>query len=41
VLIRLKKLVVMAFTVTAGTVTSIRSLAAPARLGQLVPSWVA
>jgi RNA polymerase sigma factor (sigma-70 family) len=32
---------VMAFTVTDGAVTSIRSLAAPARLGQLVPSWVA
>ncbi|MEU5695345.1 sigma-70 family RNA polymerase sigma factor [Actinosynnema sp. NPDC020468] len=32
---------VMAFTVAAGTITAIRSLTDPARLGQVVPSWVA
>jgi RNA polymerase sigma-70 factor (ECF subfamily) len=32
---------VMTFTVAEGAVTSIRGLTAPARLGQIVPSWVA
>ena len=32
---------VMAFTVADGAVTAIRGLTAPARLGQVVPSWVA
>ena len=32
---------VMAFTVADGVVTAIRGLTAPARLGQVVPSWVA
>lgn len=32
---------VLAFTVTGGVVTAIRGLTAPARLGQIVPSWVA
>jgi RNA polymerase sigma factor (sigma-70 family) len=32
---------VMAFTVVDGAVTAIRGLTAPARLGQVVPSWVA
>jgi RNA polymerase sigma-70 factor (ECF subfamily) len=31
----------MAFTVTDGAVTAIRGLTDPARLGQVVPSWVA
>ena len=32
---------VMAFTVTGGTITAIRALTDPARLAQVVPSWVA
>jgi RNA polymerase sigma-70 factor (ECF subfamily) len=32
---------VMAFTVTGGAVTVIRALTDPARLAQVVPSWVA
>jgi RNA polymerase sigma factor (sigma-70 family) len=32
---------VMAFTVADGAITAIRGLTAPARLGQVVPSWVA
>jgi hypothetical protein len=32
---------VMAFTVTNGSITTIHALAAPTRLGQVVPSWVA
>ncbi|GAA4632266.1 RNA polymerase sigma factor SigJ [Actinoallomurus vinaceus] len=32
---------VVAFTVANGAVTAIRALTAPARLGQIVPSWVA
>ncbi|MGH3241399.1 MAG: sigma-70 family RNA polymerase sigma factor [Spirillospora sp.] len=31
---------VMAFTISGGVVTAIRSLTDPARLGQVVPSWV-
>ena len=30
----------MAFTVTGGAVTAIRALTDPARLAQVVPSWV-
>jgi RNA polymerase sigma-70 factor (ECF subfamily) len=32
---------VMAFTVADGAITAIHALTAPARLGQIVPSWVA
>ncbi|GAB3965150.1 RNA polymerase sigma factor SigJ [Actinoallomurus acanthiterrae] len=32
---------VMAFTVAGGVITAIRGLTDPARLGQIVPSWVA
>jgi RNA polymerase sigma factor (sigma-70 family) len=32
---------VMGFTVTNGAITAIHALTAPARLGQVVPSWVA
>nr|BFE37844.1 RNA polymerase sigma factor SigJ [Actinomadura rugatobispora] len=36
-----RSVTVMAFTVTDGAVTVIRGLTDPARLGQVVPSWVA
>jgi RNA polymerase sigma-70 factor, ECF subfamily len=32
---------IMAFTVTDGAITAIRTLTDPDRLGQVVPSWVA
>jgi len=32
---------VMAFTVTGGAITMIRTLTDPVRLAQVVPSWVA
>ena len=39
--IRGRPATVMTFTVADGVVTAIRGLTAPARLGQIVPSWVA
>jgi RNA polymerase sigma-70 factor (ECF subfamily) len=36
-----RPITVMAFTVTDGAITAIHALTAPARLGQVVPSWVA
>jgi RNA polymerase sigma factor (sigma-70 family) len=36
-----RPVMVMAFTVAEGVVTAIHALTAPARLGQVVPSWVA
>jgi RNA polymerase sigma-70 factor (ECF subfamily) len=41
VTVRGRPVTVMAFTVADGAVTAIRGLTAPARLGQIVPSWVA
>ena len=32
---------VMAFTVAEGAITAIHAVTSPARLGQIVPSWVA
>ncbi|MEV5753086.1 sigma-70 family RNA polymerase sigma factor [Actinoallomurus sp. NPDC052308] len=39
--VRGRPVTVMAFTVADGAVTAIRALTDPARLGQVVPSWVA
>jgi hypothetical protein len=36
-----RPLMVMAFTVADGAITTIRTLTAPDRLAQVVPSWVA